>query len=182
MHVRLQGLSIYLLLIFSILIIPVSSNQCYGCDLWDLALEYRDNGKYEEAISTFEEALFWAEKDSQETSEAKSAVWTEIGDTYRYNLKDYGQAIVAYKEAAQLVMNDGNTWNDLGQAQLLYALEMEDSLPKSPTANKYEQLAELFGNAINSMNMAKLNGKSVSEIDSAMDKQQYYRDLAKENR
>lgn len=80
------------------------------------------------------------------------------------------------------MMNDGNKWNDLGQVQLLYALEVEDLLPEKQTENNYEQLAELFGDAINSMNLAKLNGKSVSEIDDAIDKQQYYRDLAIENK
>ena len=128
------------ILLFTIIITPVTSSSCYGCDLWSQAEDYYNQGQYNSAISTLRQALNWADSNAQ-TRDSKEAAWEFIGRIYEYGLKDYQSATDAYKNAG--------VWKKAGRTQNQVAKEMANNLPDNPTSQQYRAVGEAYGNALN---------------------------------
>ncbi len=88
----------------------------------NLALTYAHQSKYEDAIHLYKRSLEHLTNDKE-----KAITWNRLGNVYRH-LKEYSEALIAFKRADELQLN--NTYEDLEQSdQLLCVSSESESIP-----------------------------------------------------
>ena len=74
----------------------IQLDRSFGRPYSNLALTYVQQGKYEAAIDLFHQSIELLQENKE-----KSLSWNRLGNVYRY-LKDYHQAVTAYRNADEL--------------------------------------------------------------------------------
>ncbi len=117
--IRMQSKVVLLMLVFVAMIIcPVFAET--GETVFDKAAEYFDNAQYEEAISLWNQSM-------QLDSSLSANAYYNTGLAYA-GMKDYNNAIIAWKKTIDLVPDSGMAHNNLGTA---YAFLGQNELAES---------------------------------------------------
>jgi ParB family chromosome partitioning protein len=111
----------------------IEFNPGLGLSYGNLALTYVRQGKYAEAIPLYQKSI-----ESAGSSKDKAISWNRLGDAYR-RLKDYDDAIAAYRMADELDPGDALGENDLREVSVAQI----DPNPRQPrTKFEVEELVK----------------------------------------